>query len=407
MLEWIHRKNWPDLVAALGCSGTTVDIGLGRGEFSAEWQKRSPSDSHFGIDLWSPRSFREWPHFDNQQSEEHWSSMKRDCEAVAATFQNFTILQEDALECAGRFEDGSLDAVWLDASHNYSFVYNALKEWWRKLKPGGLLGGASFLNSFHRFEGNPHFMWIRTRQAVEDFAREIGRHAYTNQEGWPSYLLSKPCSSLPKITVVSGGTSDLPWTDVVKQNHEEYCDRHGFEYRWFDFEFLDRHPVWGKIFACAKIIEDGGTDWVVWLDSDAIFVDLKKPLFEFLVEGTDAILPEWCGKSGRRKASSGVMFWRSNERSLEVLKKIWKAPERVRGYSGEEDAMANVLWNFPELCAKCLLVDHRHFNSMMSAYIGWNDNRDFIIHIGQVSEDKRFGILADLQEEAHLRGKAP
>lgn len=402
MTKWISRHDWPGLMRALDLTGLTVDIGAGAGGFTGQWQSRSPSRSHMAIDLWQPRPMREWPHYDNRQSMKEWKTIKDECSRIAAMNGSVELLEEDGVQAAERFPDGAVDAVWLDASHNYSFVRDALSQWWPKLRTGGMVGGASCINRFHKLrKGTP--MWIRTRQAVEDFAREKGCHLYTDQEEWPCYLFSKADRGA-RIAIVSGSTSGVPWVGKVRKNHESYCAAHGYSYRWMEFDFLDYHPVWGKIFAVAKLLEENAFDWVVWLDSDAVFVDFAKPLSAFLIEGADAVLPEWTGKDKRKRPSSGVMIWRNTECSRQLLRKIWRFAGSLHGYGGEEEAMCRAFRQNRDLSLRCILVDHRHFNSMMSSWIGWYDSRDFIVHIGQVESEFRCGILEDLVGEAEVRG---
>ena len=395
MLEWIFNHDWPRLVKELGLDGRTVDIGAGEGVFSGNWQSSAPSREHTGIDLWRPQPTADWPHCDNHRDPSDWRRVREKCEAIAARFQTFRLIEADGIAAAEQFEDGSIDALWLDANHNYVFVRDALKAWWPKIKPGGILGGAAYINRFHRTEED-RFMWYRSEEAVGNFAASERLFVYTNQEDWSGYFLSKPHRS-PSITVVSGSTSGGPWLDIVRENHEEFCAAQGHSYLWMDFDDLERHPVWGKIFAVAALVEQAESDWIVWIDSDAVFMDQDKSLAGFLIEGTDAILPEWIGDDGRRRPSSGIMFWRANDRAREILLQIWKQPDGHFGYLGEEDAMRDVFYALPELCSRCLVVDHRHFNSMFPAGIGWNDRRDFIAHIGHIANaDERVGLLKDL-----------
>lgn len=53
-------------------------------------------------------------------------------------------LKLTSLEAAKKFEDNSLDFVFLDASHEYEDVKKDIQEWLPKVKPGGILAGHDY-----------------------------------------------------------------------------------------------------------------------------------------------------------------------------------------------------------------------------------------------------------------------
>lgn len=63
---------------------------------------------------------------------------------VAVLGERFRVIVSDSAEAAGAFEDGSIDAVWIDAAHGYELVARDLDAWTPKVRPGGLIGGDDF-----------------------------------------------------------------------------------------------------------------------------------------------------------------------------------------------------------------------------------------------------------------------
>ena len=49
-----------------------------------------------------------------------------------------------SLEASSKFDDNSIDFIFIDASHEYTDVINDLKAWYPKLKSGGILAGHDY-----------------------------------------------------------------------------------------------------------------------------------------------------------------------------------------------------------------------------------------------------------------------
>lgn len=56
----------------------------------------------------------------------------------------FLVVVGDSAEAASQFDDGLVDAVWIDAAHGYEFVKRDIEAWTPKVRPGGLIGGDDF-----------------------------------------------------------------------------------------------------------------------------------------------------------------------------------------------------------------------------------------------------------------------
>ena len=70
--------------------------------------------------------------------------------------RNVEVLKMDIAQAAGRFVDGSLDVIYLDANHTYEFVLRDLYTWFPKLRRGGLFVCNDFFQSSF---GSPAEYW--------------------------------------------------------------------------------------------------------------------------------------------------------------------------------------------------------------------------------------------------------
>lgn len=63
---------------------------------------------------------------------------------------NITKVMDTSPEAAGRFEDLSLDFVYIDGHHGFRQVISDIEAWTPKVRPGGFLGGHDY-----EMEGHP------------------------------------------------------------------------------------------------------------------------------------------------------------------------------------------------------------------------------------------------------------
>lgn len=85
-------------------------------------------------------------------------------EALGATP---TVVRRPSVDAAASFDEGSLDLVFLDASHDEAAVGADLRAWWPRLRAGGVLAGHDF--------GDRHPGVVSASTA---FARERGREIH-------------------------------------------------------------------------------------------------------------------------------------------------------------------------------------------------------------------------------------
>lgn len=118
-----------------------VEVGVFKGEFSktllSAWNGRL-----YMVDPW--RGLGE--EYVDKTNHKHHSTIFQDAMESISGYENRGImiraLSEEAVDL---FEDNSLDFVYIDGNHAYSFVKQDIELWWPKLKSGGILSGHDFI----------------------------------------------------------------------------------------------------------------------------------------------------------------------------------------------------------------------------------------------------------------------
>jgi len=127
-----------------------------------------------------------------------------------------------------------------------------------------------------------------------------------------------------KIAVVSLFTQEIvELAQYTLLNHKAYCDKHGYDYIVYQGRFSKRHPAWDKIKAVQEILPN--YDYVLWIDTDAIFIDFNQKLENFI------IYPEkyngyFCkDPTNGIYANTGVFLLKNCQWSVDLLEQTWNA----------------------------------------------------------------------------------
>lgn len=68
--------------------------------------------------------------------------------------QNYVeLIKSDSVLAANKFDDGSVDFIYLDTGHTYNRIKNEISAWLPKIRKGGLIGGDDFDRDDHKDGG--------------------------------------------------------------------------------------------------------------------------------------------------------------------------------------------------------------------------------------------------------------
>lgn len=139
--DFVNRLVAPtDHVAEIGCfAGATSQVLL---------RRLHPRGALICIDPWKPYKY----------VEEDMQEVRQCFDQVTAEFSDIlTVCTTTSAEAVKLMPDERLDVVYIDGSHDYDDVMFDIREWSRKVKPGGVIAGHDYSDT-----------WKGVMQAVDE-----------------------------------------------------------------------------------------------------------------------------------------------------------------------------------------------------------------------------------------------
>ena len=144
MINPVHRNMFPLYLQSIGLCGTAVEVGVAEGKYSSDFLRNWPG-SYVMVDRWC--------HIDgyddvmNGNDSEHEQRFQQAMLVASQYGSRCSVLRMDSVEAASKFEDGSLDFVYIDGDHSYEGCKRDLVAWAQKIKVGGIIAGHDYYNS--------------------------------------------------------------------------------------------------------------------------------------------------------------------------------------------------------------------------------------------------------------------
>jgi hypothetical protein len=145
------------------------------------------------------------------------------------------------------------------------------------------------------------------------------------------------------IGIITSYTNHIRWDnygkcdygDFASINHHEYSNKHGYSYVKKivnNDDYLDWQPTWIKIDVIKTYLPI--FEYLVWIDSDAVFYNQDIKIEDFIEEDVDLIIPklEMDRLSGNvwTHTTTGFMIWKNTEWSRNLLNELWNQPNNYR-----------------------------------------------------------------------------
>jgi len=170
------RDHFGYLLDALGLNGEGVEIGVQHGVFSKSILSRWSSGRLHLVDPWSVLE----DYDDGINTLDRESDYKTCLENLKDYLLEDRVIVKRGLstDVVHKYPDEYFDFVYIDANHETAHVYQDMKDWYPKLRPGGVFAGHDYVEGFE---------WVRVIPAVVRFFSEIGGTFRITDEEYPSW----------------------------------------------------------------------------------------------------------------------------------------------------------------------------------------------------------------------------
>ena len=135
----VHRDRLGEFLNAHGLTGEGAEIGVQRGRFSRQILSTWAGKKFHLIDPWVwQEGWRDKSNVKTVKQRELMESAKCNVAPFEGRYEFHRMTSAEALD---RFEDESLDFVYIDGRHDYEHASFDIRKWFRKVRVGGLVGG--------------------------------------------------------------------------------------------------------------------------------------------------------------------------------------------------------------------------------------------------------------------------
>lgn len=158
-----------------------VEIGVYKGVFTQTLARRAPNMKLYGVDAWTTYDgYLDYPPGD-LESVGYPQAVER-----ASRYPNVELIKGWSKDVAPRFEDGSLDFMYLDANHTYPCVKEDLALWVSKVRVGGIVMGHDYFETANR--RRLQHLDFGVIPAVNEWVADHNiQHLFTTTDSYPSW----------------------------------------------------------------------------------------------------------------------------------------------------------------------------------------------------------------------------
>lgn len=130
LAEWFHELDFK----------VGVEVGVAEGEYSEIICKTNPQMKIYGVD-----PYESYIGSQDYIQDDAFDDIHRQAQERLKHFPEYVFIKEFSMEALKKFEDNSLDFVYIDANHTAPYVTQDIEGWSKKVKTGGIVSGHDYI----------------------------------------------------------------------------------------------------------------------------------------------------------------------------------------------------------------------------------------------------------------------
>lgn len=170
-LNMEKRDSLGVLLNRLGLVGDGAEVGVLRGEYSQRILSKWTGKKLYLVDCWEHQDDAVYIDSNNSTDERHNYNLEVTKRNMAAYPGRYELIKDYSVEASRKFEDGSLDFVFIDARHDYDGVMEDLEAWYPKVRSGGVVSGHDVIPDEFK-EMVKQYGSFAVKEALIDFANK-------------------------------------------------------------------------------------------------------------------------------------------------------------------------------------------------------------------------------------------
>lgn len=141
------------------------------------------------------------------------------------------------------------------------------------------------------------------------------------------------------ITVAQFWTNNVSYAKYTYEINKNYCEQKNYNYyvetdsKLIRDRIQDRDFTWYKPFLVLDVLEKFDSDYVLFLDADAVFVDFENSIENFIIENKDIVCTRDHGPS---VMNAGVILFKNTEWVRMFLREWFKSSSELSGGRNNE-----------------------------------------------------------------------
>lgn len=208
------------------------------------------------------------------------------------------------------------------------------------------------------------------------------------------------------MKIIVTAETDEPYrvvSDITFPIIQEYCDRHGYEFRPKVAFESERGPVWERVRSLQSVLQD--CDWAVHVDSDLLITNHLIPLTEF-IENDKSIVISCAPYRGVPMFNDGFCMFKNDFKARSILDRCWNMHDPENGIFCAQDAMWSI-FRYDYYQSRYFSVQpQKRFDSFLWDKYGepnytqgsWTKG-DFALHLPGMTNESRVALLSQYMPE--------